>query len=163
MLSNKLTNAGPWHQNIHMCPVDSFLLCLSGVDQIDIAQSGPGNGLPAIFGMLRTAVFFLCGRIQGSFWRFTVIVLLVVYFSVTLHLKTFRLNDFIMSTGYLGNSCSPDRLSVFPSIYDGRTGLKGPCGFLSILAALVEIEGRLASARTEGRASTMTLKHLVLQ
>jgi hypothetical protein len=62
MLSNKLTNAGPWHQNIHICPVDSFLLCLSGVDQIDIAQSGPRNGLPAIFGMLRLLSFSSVGE-----------------------------------------------------------------------------------------------------
>lgn len=62
---------------------------------------------------LVTAVFSLCGRVQGRFWRFTVTVILVVCFSVTSHLETYRLNDFILSTGCRGDSRSPDGLSVF--------------------------------------------------
>lgn len=71
-------------------------------------------------------------------------------FSLTLYPKTYWLKkDYIMGTSCLGNFCFPDRLAVFPSISGGRTGLRGPHGFLFIPGVLNGVrEGRYSQNKT---------------
>lgn len=162
MLLTQLTNSGSQHQNSSVFPLGSHLL-LPLWSWVDTAVwSWEGTSCHRVFGMWRATVL-PCWEHPWRFLKFAVTVILVIYFSVTPHPKTYWLkDDFIMGTSCLGNFCFPGWLVVFPSLSGRRIGLRGQCVFLSISGFLAGMEGRQVQLGQGAQHLLWSLKHLVL-
>lgn len=154
MLLTQLTNSGSQHQNSSVFPLGShlFLPLWSWVDAA--VWSWEGTSCHRIFGMWRAAVLPCWGH-SWKFLKFAVTVILVIYFSVTPHPKTYWLTDDFI-TGQVVLVILFSRLTgcVFFSIWQKNRSEGSVC--LSFHIRFLGWDGgKAGAARTGGIASTM--------